>query len=65
MVARLVLSMFRDASSLTDLGQWDEIAHRFGVGSAILLSSTMVDSANGVESLDVRERTAIQHIMGG
>jgi len=25
----------------------------------------MVDSANGVESLDVRERTAIQHIMGG
>jgi hypothetical protein len=24
-----------------------------------------VDSANGVESLDVRERTAIQHIMGG
>jgi hypothetical protein len=35
------------------------------VGSAILLSSTMVDSANGVESLDVRERTAIQYIMGG
>jgi hypothetical protein len=57
--------MFRDASSLTDFGQSDEIAHRFGVGSAILLSSTMVDSANGVESLDVRERTAIQHIMGG
>jgi hypothetical protein len=59
MVVRLVLSMFRDASSLTDLGQWDGIATPLVLGSAILLPSTMVDSANGVESLDVRERTAI------
>jgi len=59
MVARLVLSMFRDASFLTDLGQWDGIATPLVLGSAILLPSTMVVITNGVMTLDVRERTAI------
>jgi len=57
--------MFRDASSLTDRWSVGRNSNTLVLGSAILLSSTMVDSANGVESLDVRERTAIQHIMGG
>jgi len=59
MVARLVLSMFRDASSLTDLGQWDQIATPMVLGSAILSWSAMVVISPLEMTLDVRERTAI------
>jgi len=59
------MSMFRVVSFLTDRWSVGRNSNPKGLGSAILSSSTMVVIANVATTLDVRERTAIQHIMGG